>query len=321
MVLARLRRAILISSAMQNRALSRRSAAHGGLRRLFFLCIVATVQPVDDGSPERRQLVDCRRRYRPRPDFAAGLCCRTARLELELARDAEPERTAQARSAWGLARFCCCSFLIIMSYGLAGRGWCRGDAFIVSSIAIVVALIMLFVFLPECRRCCRQRSCPASLTQITDRSIWGLDCLYGLLRCGVAWNTVFLGILVGVGSTHDWARLRADRRAHELSGSEAVRPSLDSADHHAAFRDRSGADPDLRPQRCCLGGAGKLVRHSALALDLRTPGILIALLLAFGPIAFLVLRGVVQGISPALEEASQTLRASRWTTFRTITCR
>ncbi len=46
---------------------------------------------------------------------------------------------------------------------------------------------------------------------------------------------------------------------------------------------------------------------------------LIAQLLAFTPIAFLVLVGVVQGISPSLEEASQTLRASRWTTFRTIT--
>ena len=49
------------------------------------------------------------------------------------------------------------------------------------------------------------------------------------------------------------------------------------------------------------------------------PGVLIAQLLAFTPIAFLVLIGVVQGISPTLEEASQTLRAKSWTTFRTIT--
>src|SRR6185436_20750997 len=49
------------------------------------------------------------------------------------------------------------------------------------------------------------------------------------------------------------------------------------------------------------------------------PGVLIAQLLAFAPIAFLVLIGVVQGISPSLEEAAQTLRASRWTTFRTVT--
>jgi iron(III) transport system permease protein len=48
------------------------------------------------------------------------------------------------------------------------------------------------------------------------------------------------------------------------------------------------------------------------------PGILIAQLLAFTPIAFLVLIGVVQGIAPSLEEAAQTLRASRWTVFCTI---
>ena len=49
------------------------------------------------------------------------------------------------------------------------------------------------------------------------------------------------------------------------------------------------------------------------------PGVLIAQLLAFTPIAFLVLIGVVQGISPTLEEASQTLRAKSWTTFWTVT--
>jgi len=44
----------------------------------------------------------------------------------------------------------------------------------------------------------------------------------------------------------------------------------------------------------------------------------LAQMLAFTPIAFLVLIGVVEGVSPTLEEASQTLRASRWTTFTTI---
>ena len=41
-------------------------------------------------------------------------------------------------------------------------------------------------------------------------------------------------------------------------------------------------------------------------------------MLAFTPIAFLVLIGVVQGISPSLEEAAQTLRARRWTVFATV---
>ena len=41
--------------------------------------------------------------------------------------------------------------------------------------------------------------------------------------------------------------------------------------------------------------------------------------LAFTPIAFLVLIGVVEGVSPSMEEAAQTLRADRWRTFTTVT--
>src|SRR5690606_13060416 len=44
-------------------------------------------------------------------------------------------------------------------------------------------------------------------------------------------------------------------------------------------------------------------------------GIWIAQVLSFTPIAFLVLIGVVEGVSPSMEEASQTLRADKWRTF------
>ena len=48
------------------------------------------------------------------------------------------------------------------------------------------------------------------------------------------------------------------------------------------------------------------------------PGIWFAQMLAFTPIAFLVLIGVVEGVSPSMEEAAQTLRANAWQTFTTI---
>ncbi len=47
-------------------------------------------------------------------------------------------------------------------------------------------------------------------------------------------------------------------------------------------------------------------------------GIWIAQVLSFTPISFLVLIGVVEGVSPSMEEASQTLRADRWRTFRRV---
>ncbi len=49
------------------------------------------------------------------------------------------------------------------------------------------------------------------------------------------------------------------------------------------------------------------------------PGLTIAQLLAFTPISYLVLLGVLGGVSPSMEEAAQTLRSGRWRTFRTVT--
>ena len=49
------------------------------------------------------------------------------------------------------------------------------------------------------------------------------------------------------------------------------------------------------------------------------PGLTIAQLLAFTPISYLVLLGVLQGVSPSMEEASQTLRSGPWRTFRHVT--
>jgi iron(III) transport system permease protein len=45
------------------------------------------------------------------------------------------------------------------------------------------------------------------------------------------------------------------------------------------------------------------------------PGLVLAQIFSFTPIAFLVLIGVVEGVSPSIEEAAQTLRANRWRTF------
>jgi iron(III) transport system permease protein len=49
------------------------------------------------------------------------------------------------------------------------------------------------------------------------------------------------------------------------------------------------------------------------------PGVAIAQLLTFSPIALMILHGALAAISPALEEAAQTLRASRARVFTTVT--
>jgi len=209
-------------------------------------------------------------------------------------------------------------FLMLFCQGLAARGFCRGDAFVVSAIGLVVATIAAFVFFPIFVML-RSAFEGSFLTSFLDRSIWGLDCLYSSLRCGVAWNTVFLAIVVGAGSTLLGLAfaLIAARTAFRYKGLLRVMSVL----------------PIITPPFVIglaiillFGRAGAITTLLYDWLDIPRSrwiyglaGVAFAQLLAFTPIAFLVLLGVVQGISPSLEEASQTLRARGWTTFRTVT--
>lgn len=216
--------------------------------------------------------------------------------------------------------------LMLLSLGLARLGWCRGDAFVVAAIASIVALIGIFVFFPVVIVLAQALldgqggySLTAFLARMVDPTIWGLDCLTGPLRCGVAWNTLFLALLVGAGTTILGLAfaLVAVRTGFRFKGALRVLSIL----------------PIITPP-FVIGLAlillfGRSGAVSALLFEwfdiprsrwlYGLPGVLMAQLLAFTPIAFLVLIGVVQGIAPSLEEAAQTLRANRWTTFRTVT--
>jgi iron(III) transport system permease protein len=218
------------------------------------------------------------------------------------------------------------AYLMLLSCALASLGFCRGDLFVVASIAIVIALIALFVFFPvltilaSALQDNQGQWAPGVFAEkFFDRSIWGLGCVTGRISCGVAWNTVFLGLAVGTGTTvlgmaFALVAVRTNFKAKGLLRVLTVLPII--------------TPPFVIGLALILlfGRAGLVTGVLADLFDMpRTrwiygfTGIFIAQMLAFTPIAFLVLIGVVQGIAPSLEEASQTLRASRWTTFRTVT--
>lgn len=218
------------------------------------------------------------------------------------------------------------AFLIILCHGLAARGWCRGDAFVTSSIGAVVALIIVFVFFPVSTILASafadnsgNFAPSAFVAKFMDKSIWGLDCLTSDLRCGVAWNTLFLGLLVAFGTTAlglafaliaTRTEFRYKKLLRVMSVLPIITPPFVIGLALILLFGRSGALSNVLWE--WFG-----VPRSRWIYGL--PGVLIAQLLAFTPIAFLVLIGVVQGISPTLEEASQTLRAKSWTTFWTVT--
>jgi iron(III) transport system permease protein len=71
-----------------------------------------------------------------------------------------------------------------------------------------------------------------------------------------------------------------------------------------------------------LGNNGLITRQLLGLRDFPVyglPGLILAQVLTFFPVAYLTLRGVLESINPVLEDAAMDLGASRWAVFRRIT--
>jgi iron(III) transport system permease protein len=95
------------------------------------------------------------------------------------------------------------AFLFLLTQGIAARGAVNGDIFVVSAIGGVIAIVATFVFFPIATMLItafiaedQSYSIVLFFSKLFDDRIWGLGCFYGT-RCGVAWNSLFLAILVG----------------------------------------------------------------------------------------------------------------------------
>ncbi|MER9412727.1 iron ABC transporter permease [Mesorhizobium sp. M0589] len=226
---------------------------------------------------------------------------------------------------WGAALYAV-AMLMFIAEALAARGWCKGDRFVVGSLSIVIASLILFVAYPllsiltSAIQDNDSNVVPALFVEkIFSANIWSLRCLYGEGPCGVAWNTVAIAVLVGffctaLGLALALIALRTKLPAKWLLRGLSILPII--------------TPPFVIGLALILlfGRAGIVTNLMSVHLGIPRSrwiygmaGITIAQVLAFTPIAFLVLVGVLQGVSPSMEEASQTLRASRWRTFRTVT--
>jgi iron(III) transport system permease protein len=218
------------------------------------------------------------------------------------------------------------ALLLLLCHGLAYRGFCRGDLFTTSTIGVVVLLIGLFIFLPVAvilRSALVDANGGWAFGEFVDRlfssTIWGLGCLGGGIACGVAWNTLILGVLTGLittllGLACALLVLRTAMPGKRLMRAMTVLPIITPPFVIGLalilLFGRSGVVTGLMSE--WFG-----IPRSRWIYGL--PGVLLAQVLAFAPIAFLVLMGVVQGIAPSLEEAAQTLGAKHWPTFRSVT--
>ncbi|MHA1565905.1 MAG: ABC transporter permease [Alphaproteobacteria bacterium] len=235
-----------------------------------------------------------------------------------------PTELRQAGMGYG-ALAASTSFLFMFTLGLAARGAIKGDVFVVGSIGLIIALVAVFVFYPVLRILISavqdndgSFAFHLFLPKLLDGKIWGLACVTSGVRCGVAWNSLLLAILTGVSSTLlglafalivTRTDFRAKRPLRVLTMLPIITPPFVIGLAVILLFGRAGIVSQglwdlfgIRPTRWIFG----------------LPGIWFAQTLAFTPIAFLILIGIVEGVSPAMEEASQTLRASSWQTFSTI---
>ncbi len=144
--------------------------------------------------------------------------------------------------------------------------------------------------------------------------------IYSSASCGVVPNTILLGVLAGVISTFlglafallaQRGGLKNTRVFDALSVLPIITPPFVIALALVVLFGRTGIVTTF---------LDKLVQHPALTLDLWPAGVLIAqVLVADAALLHDPSRCLAGGISPSLEEAAQTLRASRWVTFRTVT--
>jgi iron(III) transport system permease protein len=217
------------------------------------------------------------------------------------------------------------ALLMLFCIGLASKGFFNGDRFVAGGIGVVIALVVVFVFFPVARilvAAVQDNSgalAPGEFwAKFSSREIWGLDCLTSAIGCGVAWNTLFLGLLVGTSTTALGLTFALVATRTPFSATKALRVLT--------------VLPIITPPFVIglavillFGRAGAVTTFAEWAFGIPAsrwiyglPGVWLAQVLAFTPIAFLVLIGVVEGISPSMEEAAQTLRASHWYTFTTV---
>lgn len=215
--------------------------------------------------------------------------------------------------------------LMLLASALAYRGAFNHDPFLSSCVVGISALIVLFTFFPvggalftALQREDGRYALGLFVERMSEDKIWRLACLSVSQSCGVAWNTLFLALSTAtcatlLGLAFAFVATRTGFRYKEslrtLTLLPLITPPFVIGLGLILLFGRSGIvnqflewQFQIKPSRWIYG----------------YQGVLLAQVFAFTPIAFLVLIGVVEGVSPSMEEAAQTLRASRWQVFKTV---
>ena len=217
------------------------------------------------------------------------------------------------------------AFVLLITDGLALKGYFKGDRFVSASVGVIIASIIIFTAWPVLNILSYIFSPRGNLSgaeafadRLFDQKIWGLTCVTQRVSCGVFWNTFILAISTATAATMLGLAfaLIVTRTAFPLKKAMRLLTVL----------------PIITPPFVIGLGLILLFGRSGVvnqAIEATTGaqlgrwiygwnGVWLAQVFSFTPTAFLVLIGVVEGISPTMEEASQTLRADKMRTFKSV---
>ncbi|WP_411705248.1 ABC transporter permease [Edaphovirga cremea] len=202
----------------------------------------------------------------------------------------------------------------IITLALSRLEWLGGDRFVLGSLVCIVALIGVFILYPSI----------AIFIPMFTNDVGEFAPLQFMVVLGqshilqVIWNSFMLSIAVGIGCTFFGLVLAiyttriAKRSAiigRVFSILPIVTPPFIVGLGVTLMMGRSGYVTELMVTWFGLTNTNWLYGFT---------GIWLAQVLAFTPMAFMILDGAIKTIHPSLEEASYTLRANRYQTFRRV---
>lgn len=218
------------------------------------------------------------------------------------------------------------ALIVQLARGFAASGAFKADRWVATTTVSIFGAVLLFVFYPVAKVLLsafvdRAGSVDLNLAvaRLSAPDIWSLACLTRDANCGVVANTVLLGVLSGAIATFlglafallaQRGGMKNTRIFDALSILPIITPPFVIALALVVLFGRTGIVTTF------LDNWFNIPRSRWIY---GLPGVLIAQVLSQTPLSYLMLRGALQGISPSLEEAAQTLRANRWHTFRTVT--
>jgi iron(III) transport system permease protein len=218
------------------------------------------------------------------------------------------------------------AIVLVTARAIAAAGAFRTDRWVATATIAIVMGVLIFVFFPVAKVLLsafvdRAGAFSPGLawSRLTAGDTWSVDCLYSERGCGVVFNTVLLGILTGGLATvlglafaliAQRGGLRSTRIFDALSILPIITPPFVIALALVVLFGRTGIVTTALDT--WFG-----IPRSRWIYGL--PGVLISQVLSQTPLSYLILRGALQAISPSLEEATQTLRATPWRTFSTVT--